>query len=234
MVEEFWLQQPDMRPERLKQIIETRGIRGLILMAALDPDTIDESYSKIWYNFSCSVIGVTHLKNQLNCSSNDQYLTTRHATEKILELGYQRPLMMIPANDDALLEDEFSSGFYSVTRRLAKKQQLDLFDLNISDLSAALAAIKKHKPDVILTNKIELFTAMIESGLRVPEDVGVVHIDWHDGIPHLAGMRQNNRVVGSAGVDLVVGQLQKNESGALEFPQVVHVESAWIDGPSVR
>ena len=47
-------------------------------------------------------------------------------------------------------------------------------------------------------------------------------------------MRQNNRVVGSAGVDLVVGQLQKNESGALEFPQVVHVESAWIDGPSVR
>ena len=47
-VEEFWLQQPDMRPERLKQIIETRGIRGLILMAALDPDTIDESYSKIW------------------------------------------------------------------------------------------------------------------------------------------------------------------------------------------
>ena len=233
-VEEFWLQQPDMRPERLKQIIETRGIRGLILMAALDPDTIDESYSKIWYNFSCSVIGVTHLKNQLNCSSNDQYLTTRRATEKILELGYQRPLMMIPANDDALLEDEFSSGFYSVTRRLAKKQQLDLFDLNISDLSAALAAIKKHKPDAILTNKIELFTAMIESGLRVPEDVGVVHIDWHDGIPHLAGMRQNNRVVGSAGVDLVVGQLQKNESGALESPQVVHVESAWIDGPSVR
>jgi LacI family transcriptional regulator len=68
----------------------------------------------------------------------------------------------------------------------------------------------------------------------VPEDVGVVHIDWHDAIPHLAGMRQNNRVVGSAGVDLVVGQLQKNESGALEFPQVVHVESAWIDGPSVK
>jgi LacI family transcriptional regulator len=142
--------------------------------------------------------------------------------------------MMIPANDDALLEDEFSSGFYSVTRRLAKKQQLDLFDLDISDLSAALAAIKKHKPDVVLTNKIELYAAMIESGLRVPEDVGVVHIDWHDAIPHLAGMRQNNRVVGSAGVDLVVGQLQKNESGALEFPQVVHVESAWIDGPSVK
>ena len=86
---------------------------------------IDESYSKNSTLFLFKD-GVTHLKNQLNCSSNDQYLTTRHATEKILELGYQRPLMMIPANDDALLEDEFSSGFYSVTRRLAKKQQLDL------------------------------------------------------------------------------------------------------------
>jgi len=37
-VEEFWLQQPDMRPERIKQILETRGIRGLILVAATSPD----------------------------------------------------------------------------------------------------------------------------------------------------------------------------------------------------
>lgn len=233
-IEEFWLQQPDMRAERLKQIVETRGIRGLILVAALSPDTIDKSYSKIWYDFACSVVGVTHLKNQLNCSSNDQYLTTRSATEKVLEFGYKRPLMVVPANDDALLDDKFSAGFYSVTRHLPKTQQLDLVELEMEDLPATIAAIQKQKPDVVLTNKVELYDAMVESGISVPKEVGVVHIDWHDGIPHMAGMRQNNRIVGSAGVDLVVGQLQKNEFGAQNFPKVVHIESVWVDGPSVK
>ncbi len=233
-IEEFWLQQPDMRPERLKQIVEARGIRGLILIAALDSDTIHEIYEKFWYKFACAVIGVTHLKNQLNCSSNDQYLTTRRATEKVLELGYKRPLMVVPASDDLLLDEKFSAGFYSISRHLPKKDQLDVISLDLSDLDAAVHAIQKQKPDVVLTNKVELHAALVAAGIKVPQDLGVVHIDWHDAIDHLAGMRQNNRIVGRAGVDLVVGQLQKNEYGAQDFPQVVQIESVWVDGPSVK
>ncbi|MBT4757026.1 MAG: LacI family DNA-binding transcriptional regulator [Opitutae bacterium] len=213
-IEEFWLQQPDMRPERLKQIVETRGIRGLVLIAALDLDTIHASYSNFWYDFACSVIGVTHLNNQLNCSSNDQYLTARRATQKVLEQGYQRPLLVVPERDDALLDEKFSAGFYSASRQLPKKDQLDMIALDTEDVASAVAAIRTQKPDVVLTNKLELYDALVEAGVKIPKELGLVHLDWHVGIPHLAGMRQNNREVGSAGVDLVVGQLQKNEFGA--------------------
>jgi LacI family transcriptional regulator len=233
-VEEFWLQQPKMRPERLRQIMETRGIRGLVLIAALSPDTIGDGYAKFWFNFACSVVGVTHLKNDLNCASNDQYLTARNASRKVLELGYRRPLLVIPPADDALLDDKFSAGFFSVTRRLPAKDRLDLLPFDEDHPDKALARIQKLKPDVVVTNKIELYDALIEQGIRIPEELGVVHLDWHDAISHLAGMRQNNRVVGSAGVDLVAGQLQKNEYGAQEFPKMIQIESVWIDGPSVR
>ena len=37
-------------------------------------------------------------------------------------------------------------------------------------------------------------------------------------------MRQNNRIVGSVGVDLVDGQLQENEFGYQEFPKVVQIK----------
>lgn len=60
----------------------------------------------------------------------------------------------------------------------------------------------------MITNKVELYDALIQEGIKIPDDLSLVHLDWHDGISHLAGMCQNNRVVGSAGVDLVVGQLQ--------------------------
>jgi LacI family transcriptional regulator len=106
------------------------------------------------------------------------------------------------------------------------------FDLHAP--TKATARIKKLKPDVVITNKVELYDALIEEGVRIPEDMGLIHLDWHDEIRHLAGMRQNNRVVGSAGVDLVVGQLQKNEHGAQEFPKVVQIESVWIDGATVK
>jgi len=233
-VEEFWLQQPKMRPERLKQIMETRGIRGLILIAALSPDTIGDGYSKVWFDFACSVIGVTQLKNDLNCASNDQYLTARNAARKVIELGYRRPLLVIPPADDALLDDKFSAGFYSATRKLAAKDRLDLLPFDENEPGKALARIQKLKPDVVITNKIELYDALVEQGVSIPEELGLVHLDWHEDIPHLAGMRQNNRVVGSAGVDLVTGQLQKNEFGAQEFPKVIQIESVWIDGGSVR
>lgn len=233
-VEEFWLQQPEMRPERLRQIVETRGIRGLVLVAALNPRTIGDGYMKFWYNFACSVIGVTHLKDNLDCASNDQYLTARNAGLKVIELGYRRPMLVVPLADDALLEDKFSAGFYSAMRSLPVKDRLTLVPFDLNAPSKATARIHKLKPDVVITNKVEFYDALVAEGVRIPEDLGLVHLDWHDGISHLAGMRQNNRVVGSAGVDLVVGQLQKNEHGAQEFPKVVQIESVWIDGPTVR
>jgi LacI family transcriptional regulator len=233
-VEEFWLQQPDMRPARLKQIMETRGIHGIILIAALDLETVGAGYAKFWYSFACSVIGVTHLKDNLNCASNDQYLTARNATRKVIELGYQRPLLVVPAADDVLLEDKFSAGFYSSTRSLPVKNRLNFLAFDLESPNKLLEQIRKLKPDVVITNKVELYDGLIKAGIRIPEDLGLVHLDWHDGINHLSGMRQNNRVVGSAGVDLVVSQLQKNEFGAQEFPQVIQIESKWVDGSTVK
>ncbi|MGJ8650367.1 MAG: LacI family DNA-binding transcriptional regulator [Opitutaceae bacterium] len=233
-VEEYWLEQPDIKPHRLKQILQTRGIRGLVLIAALTPEMIHEGYSEFWNEFACAVLGVTHLHNHLDCSTNDQYLTARGATEKVFELGYKRPMLFLPPQDDELLDNKFSAGFCSVASRFKPKNRLSPLPLDLEKLDAAIASIQEQKPDVVITNKIELYDAMIAAGVSVPKEVGFVHLDWHDAIEHVAGMRQNNRIVGSAGVDLVVGQLQKNEYGPQQFPKVVQIESVWVDGPSLK
>jgi len=233
-VEEFWLEQPDLRPQRLKQILDARGIKGLLLIAALTPDMLHEDYTGFWNDFACAVLGVTHLDNQLDCASNDQFLTARRATEKALEHGYTRPALFVPERDDELLDNKFSAGFRSVSRLLQAKNRIEPVDLEMDQLDRAVERVSKLKPDVVITNKTELYRAMKAAGMKIPKEVGVIHLDWHDGIPELAGMRQNNRVVGSAAVDLVVGQLQKHEYGPQKYPKVVHIESIWIEGPSLR
>ena len=78
------------RPQRLKQIIETRGIRALILVAALSADTIDSGYLDFWDDFACAVIGVTHLNNKFNCSSTTNTLPLA-APQKGIRARLQTP-----------------------------------------------------------------------------------------------------------------------------------------------
>ena len=232
-VEEFWLQQPDMRPERLQQIIEARGIRGLLLIASVIPEAVDFDYDKIWQDFACAVVGVTPLNNKLNCSTNDQFLTARNATKKVFEFGYKRPMLVVPERDDNLLENRFSAGYQSVFQGLKSMDQSPLVTLLKEDINQALIAISNERPDVIITNISELYDALKNEGFDIPERLAFVHLDWYDSLTQIAGMRQNNRIVGRAGVDLVVGQLQKNETGYQDYPKVIQIESVWVDGPSV-
>jgi LacI family transcriptional regulator len=234
-IEEFWWQEPNLRPQRLKQILETRGIRGIVLIGIMGLDLIQEKdFADFWDPFACAVIGTAHLNNQMNCSTNDQYLTARRATKKVLEMGYQRPILVVPEGDDAVLENKFSAGFYSIAKSLPKCDQLEAVSLESENTKKIIQSIKSRQADVIITNQSGFYQTLLDSGLNIPEDVGLVHLDWHAGLKEMAGMRQNNKVVGQVGVDLVVGQLQRNEFGTQEFPQVVEIESIWVDGPSVK
>lgn len=233
-VEEFWLNEPGMRPKRLCQIVETRGIHGVIQVASLDHPTDGAEYADFWFHFTCSVIGVPHFHQHLHCASNDQFQTARQATQKALDLGYQRPVLFIPPEDDALLDNKFSAGFMSTTYGKSGVEFVPPQPLRLTRIDEVLAAVGDLRPDVVITNKTELYSMLIASGISIPKELGFIHLDWHDAIPHIAGMRQNNRMVGRAGVDLVVGQLHKNESGPQTYPQLVEIESVWVDGPSVK
>lgn len=233
-VEEFWLHQPGLRPKRLRQIVDARGIHGLIQVASLEHPTGGAEYADFWFHFTCSVIGVPHFHQDLHCASNDQFQTSRRAAQKALDLGYRRPALFIPPEDDALLDDKFSAGFMSATYGTEGVEFVPPQALHLDRLEAATDAIQELGPDVVISNKTELYGALVASGVSLPREMGFIHLDWHDSIPHIAGMRQNNRMVGRAGVDLVVSQLHKNETGAQEYPQLVEIESVWVDGPSVK
>ena len=233
-VEEFWLQKPDVRPQRIKQILEARGIKGLILVGILNAEDIYEvNLDDLLSSFATSVIGTTLLNKSISCATNDQYLTARRATLKVIEMGYKRPLLLIPKQVDTLLEGKFSSGYYSVLRNISAENQLEAIDLVFSNIDSITDRIRETKPDVIITNDDQLYDLLKNASFNIPQEIGLVHLDWHPGIKEWAGMRQNHRVVGQAGVDIVVGQLNRNEFGTQKYPRIVEVESTWVDGPSL-
>jgi LacI family transcriptional regulator len=93
---------------------------------------------------------------------------------------------------------------------------------------------EEHRPDVVVCTHPELRDWITRAGLRCPEDIGLVHLDLTPELEGWSGMRQNNDVVGAFAVDMVTGQLHRNEYGIPLRPKCMMTESEWVQGGTVR
>jgi LacI family transcriptional regulator len=92
----------------------------------------------------------------------------------------------------------------------------------------------QHKPDVLLSLYNILFPWLKERSLRVPQDVGIIQLEWRESHADISGMNQHNDAVGEAAVDMVVGQIHRNETGIPAFPRATLIGASWVEGQSVR
>jgi LacI family transcriptional regulator len=96
------------------------------------------------------------------------------------------------------------------------------------------AWLRRHKPDVIFTLYNSVIGWLKAEGLRIPEDIGVIQLEWRSSRPGIAGMNQHNLVTGEAAVDMVVSQIHNNEAGVQDFPRATMIGATWVDGATVR
>ncbi|MDR1283765.1 MAG: LacI family DNA-binding transcriptional regulator [Opitutaceae bacterium] len=96
--------------------------------------------------------------------------------------------------------------------------------------------LEKHRPDAVIGIWPDCPLSWLnEYGIRVPEDAAYVSIDvGGDNIGKIAGIRQDNRGLGMAAADLLIGQIFRNEIGSPVAPIVTLVKSTWQDGPTMR
>jgi len=69
--------------------------------------------------------------------------------------------------------------------------------------------------------------------VKIPSMVALAHLDRHEELLDWSGMHQNSTLVGAAAIDMLVGQLHRNEVGLPDFPKSSIIQSTWIDGPTV-
>ncbi len=234
----FWLHDPTLSAQRWLRILHTRGIKGLVLVGLMDTTHLPDELAPVWAQLPTVVTGVRTRDPALSFCCVDHHHLALTALERALALGYKRPGLVIDDVIDALVERRFSAGYLIGQRTLLPRaQHLPVFTEQTAaqtEPPGFRAWLEKHRPDVIFTLYNNVIPWLKGAGLRVPEDIGVIQLEWRAGRPEIAGMNQHNYVTGEAAVDMVVSQIHNNETGVQEFPRATLIGATWVDGASVR
>ena len=228
---------PDSPLKRLEKILETRGVRGILM----PPHHFPLDWSGFdWNKFSAVRFGMSVRNPDIHAVTTDQLRAVVMAMEKIRQHGYERIGLVVPRDFDRYLGGNYIGGFF------AAHELFDLghlvpplpTDINVYDQQPEKARqamerwLHKHSPDAILTTVTQVPELLCAIGISIPKDLAVAGTSVVD-LPLDAGINQNSEMVGRIAVETLISQINLNERGQPAAPCRILVESSWQDGKSL-
>lgn len=230
-LEEFWLREPGMTPERLSQILRTRGISGLIIA----PQPRAKMRIRLdWDNFSAVAMGYTLAWPRLHVLTNHQFGSMATTVRRVRAHGYRRVGLVIDQANDARINHGWTGGYLTMQQHWPEEEKIPAFVYEDFSPAKLRAWIKRHRPDAII-GLPWLGDAIKTLGYRIPEDIGVATcvLNATTAQQGYAGIDENFRVTGARAIDLVAGMIHLGERGIPEIPQRILTEGSWREGKTL-
>jgi len=225
ILEKMWFKKH--RPERLCGIMHARGVEGVILFQPSDgfPGGLKSKLN----SFALSAIEGDHSGTRYPRVASMGLENIRLAMENAGRLGYRRPGLVcgewVHQTNDGLLR----AGFVESQWNLNPSQRIA--PLVVEEWHLMLADwYRECRPDVIICGDSTTLFHLNAGGIRVPEDVAVIH--WNSGsdVSDWAGVDNLHGEIGSAAVDILVAQIHRGEAGIPEHPKSIFLNGVWRDG----
>jgi len=233
----FWLHDSQLRPQHLIRVLKTRNIKGILIVGLMSTNRLPAVFAPVWNEFPVAVTGVQTRDPTFSYCCVDHYDLVKKAFEKAISLGYKRPALVLDQVIDALVENRFSAGFLMGQQQIPFRRRIPPFvesESSKENQESFNQWYRRYQPDVVFTLYNAVIGRLEKLKLRIPEDIGVIQLEWRTSRPHIAGMDQHNTVTGAAAVDMLINQIHNNERGVPEFPLSTLIGSTWIDGKTVQ
>ncbi len=232
-VEQIAVYRDSLTADRIRQILHTRAIKGVLLPVSGDLAEIALSFDSL----ACVAIGHRVLHPPIHFASADHHTMITEACVRVAELGYRRTGLLFPADLDQRLELRPSSAYLGWQHRLPKSSRIPplLYQAEVPE-AELVAWCRRHRIDSLLcfeSRSGERTPRTILGGhFRIPRDLAIITLDWHPKLEGIAGIDQRHEMIGAAAVDVLVHMLNNNVYGIPESQHVTLVESVWRPGAS--
>lgn len=235
----FNLAEEPVKTRRLREIIQARGIQGVVFIATLNPE-MPKPYFEVGEGLACAVAGVRYPEVPYHVAISD-YLADFHLCfQKLMERGYRRPGVVMPGGIDRTLSYAYTGGISAGLKVLPEACRLPVCYVGEqnyipeSTFETVVAYLKKHRPDVLLTTDWGSVRKIYERYLKQKRQRPPIYsLDWFPGDEVEGGMFAQQDQVGVAAVDMVIGQLYRGEAGVPAIQRSMNIEGIWVDASNV-
>jgi LacI family transcriptional regulator len=230
-LDEFFLRSPGMTADRLRSILQARGIRGILFAPDTDPPLPHISFDM--EDFAAVLLGSSLQNRGLARVQFDHFQLIHLALRQVRKAGYRRPALLLSPSIDGRTQGRLRAGFlvHSPAPPAERSRLIYLGDL--ADASATTPWLQYRSPDAAIFLQGDHRGVLRSAGLRIPRDLGFVSLSKDAHLADAAGVIQSAQSLGSTAVDLVAAQLQRHEFGRVAFPQKVMLDGEWSPGPTL-
>lgn len=229
---EIWMHERGLTAEKLRKVLLSRGIRGGIILAHIDDDSIPSGFSSLLKDFTFVSAGLRTSNPILDFVSADKFLIAKHETERVIKSGFHRPALILDEKIDALVDGRFSGGFLRAQLAIPEKDRIPPF-LNVSrarkNPKILFNWIKKNNPDAVFSVSTRT-SEWLESLGNFPDSVKLINIEKPDKESGWQGIDENYFAVGTLAVRKLFDLLNRpSYLRDLNIPTATIIEPRWRD-----
>jgi DNA-binding LacI/PurR family transcriptional regulator len=225
-LEEFWTSDPGMTERRLEQIIQSRGIVGVVL----SPITSSEASLALdwtWQSFAVAVIGNVTWTPELHHAGHHHYLGMRMALSELAQLGCTRPAALIEVEINERAKRAWEAAF--LTHHPARAKAVEFARVLAREETGIAAWLRARKPDALIVSGTDLLDTPGLRGVCRELKLPLVTLHWDKNTPaDIGGVDQCYDRIAAHAVDLVVAQLNSNETGVPDLPRIMLFSGRWV------
>ncbi len=222
----FWLGEPRMNAARVGQILEARGILGVVLGGL---PTARGHLSLRLDKFAVAAQGYSVVRPALHRSCHHHADGMAQALRQGRKLGAKRIGLALTTERSARV-NQLWLGQYAAAHLLssARRRVTPCLAPTLSK-SHIRTWLEKARPDFVLTAHSDVCHWIAEWSRRTGTDCGFAHLDLHPELfPGWHGIDQDQQAVGARAVELVVEQLHRNQFGIPPRPKIVLTAGRWV------
>lgn len=232
VLEEHRLQTSGMTPQRMRNVLKTKNVPGVLFAPQQNPNTEVNFPLEL---FSAVSFGYTMRKPKLHVVTTNHFQSMELLLQNLLELGYRRPGMAIGQEKDLRMNKIFSSSFYRGQHDFASNDPVPLLLKDKLRREDFLEWYYRHRPDVVIGLWEQAYPWFTQEGIRIPQDVGmaVLSVNDRDSIFSFSGIWENPWLVGQRAVELVVDLVHRAERGIPLVASTLLVDGTWLPGQTL-
>lgn len=219
---------------RVERRIRARGVAGVVLFH------FPQAQVRLGATFpDCATVAVGYslVEPHTHRVSNQQVATIANAMDELYRRGYRRAGLATSVTGEERVLRQWVAGWLGwewwnkvkappepyIVRDFADAREGERFS----------EWVKKERLDVVVSTFAPGHDWLLRAGFRVPEDCAYAVLDAAPIHPDLAGMDQNWERIGASAIEVLAGQIYRNERGIPKEPTVTLVQSRWHEGQSV-